>query len=299
MHPYGPPRKFFRPSGSRGGPRLPSPGAAQDFTIDQDTPPSGFHQSQPYRLPPPPVPLGAPRYRFPPGPRPPFNPYPPPHYGYNPRPPRFGPPPGHWGRGGYGHQGGRGGWRGRGRGFRGRGGRYPYPRHGGDGGSSDDIDAYYNRSMFEDPWKDLLPPGEQSEETTAPPTLSDSTTANQDDDDNKKPEIVASTVNVLADTEATGTDSSQNLESANIHTSGGCIGTAENETDAQSQNSKLAGESGSSPGCAQGERQSTVAIGDAEDTSTKAEDRTDHLCVTNTDQESLQIEESTCTAVQD
>ena len=128
--------------------------------------------------------------------------------------------------------------------------------------------------------------------------LSDSTTANQDDDDNKKPEIVASTVNVLADTEATDTDGSQNLESANIHTSGGCIGTAENETDAQSQNSKLAGVSGSSSGCAQEERQSTVAI-DAEDATAKAEDRRDHLCVTNTDQESLQIEESTCTAVQD
>ena len=160
--------------------------------------------------------------------------------------------------------------------------------------------------MFEDPWKDLLPPGEQSEETTAPPMLSDSTTANQDDaatDDNQKPEIVASTVNVLAETGATDTNShseiSQNLESANIHTSGGCIGTAENETDAESQNSKFAGVSGSSPGCAPEERQSTVAIGDAEDTSTKAEDRRDHLCGTNTDQESLQIEESACTAVQD
>ena len=164
--------------------------------------------------------------------------------------------------------------------------------------------------MFEDPWKDLLPPGEQSEETIAPSTLSDITTTNQDDaatDDNQK-QILAHTVNTSAgktDTGATNTDShsevSRSQESANIGTSasGGCVSAAENETDAQSQDSMLAGTSGSSPNRAQEEYQSTVTIDDAENTSSRAEDSGDHLCVTNTDQESLQIEESTCTVVQD
>lgn len=317
MHPYGPPRKFFRPSGSRGGARLPSPGAAQDFTVDQDTPPSGFHQSRPYRLPPPHAgPLGgAPRYRFPPGPRPPFNPYPPAHYGYQHPwpPPGFGgpaPPPGRWGRGGYGHRGGRGsGWRGRGRGFRGRGGRYPYSKHGGDG-SSDDIDAYYNKSMFEDPWKDFLPQGEQNEESAAaPPASSDSTTANQDGaatDDKHEQEMAPSTV---IDTSAGKTDTgsrSENappsMESCQSISSGGCIDT-ENEADMKSQDSMLAGPgiqiNNPSPSCVE-DCQSTAAMGNAGDTGNCTKDVGDHLeCVTNTDQESLQIEASTCTKVQD
>jgi hypothetical protein len=170
--------------------------------------------------------------------------------------------------------------------------------------------------MFEDPWKDLLPSGQQNEEAAAaPPTLSDSSTTNQDDaatDMNQKPDMVTSTVDNSAgktDTEATNTgdhsEISPNVESCvsadGIGTSGGCIGTTGNETDAQPQNSVLVGTSASSTDCVREDCQSTAAMGDAGDTSNKAtsEGSGDHRCVTSTDQESLQIKESTCTEVQD
>ena len=174
MHPSGPPRKFFK---SNSGPRNNPPGSGfhQDFTVDYDTPPGAFHQShpsgQPY-LPPPPV--DGPPHVFthgPPNVRPQFNPYPPPHYGPYPRPPRHYYPPQQWGQG-YGYQR-RGGWRGRGRGRHssgGRGGRYPqskWKNEGGDNQSSSNVDAYYSTTMFEDPWKDLLPKREAGEATTS------------------------------------------------------------------------------------------------------------------------------------
>lgn len=284
MHPHGPPRKFFRPSGSRGGARIPNPGGTQDFTVDQDTPPGGFHQSQPYRLPPPPV--GAPRYGFPPGPWPPFNPYPPPRYGYHPRPPGFGAPPRHWGRGGYGYQGRGGGWRGRGRGrgYRGRGGRYPYSKHGGDSGASDDIDAYYSKSMFEDPWKDLLPQeGEQSQEAPVPTSISlNSTTSNQDSTSQGE-EMAALTVDTTSGTIDIDkhSDSSCNIM---IENSSGVdidsIGTG-NEAGAPSDDSMLAQTNDLPTNCIEDDcADTTVGSGD-------------HLCVASTDQESSQIKEST------
>ena len=307
MHPYGPPRKFFRTSGSRGGARIPNPGGAQDFTVDQDTPPGGFHQSQPYRLPPPPV-EGAPRYGFPPGPWPPFNPYPPPHYGYHPRPPGFGAPPRHWGHGGYSHQGRGGGWRGRGRGYRGRGGRYPYSKHGSDGGSSDDIDAYYSKSMFEDPWKDLLPQeGEQSQEEATPTSLNN-TMPNQDGattNNSQEQEMVASTV----DTSAVKTDTdnhseiSHNVESSSsvdIDTSNGCMGTG-SETGALSHaHDVLAARTDGSSNCVQEDCHSTAVVDNGGGMgSSKTVESGDHMCAASTDQEPSQIEGSTYTEVQD
>ena len=185
MHPNGPPRKFFRP---QEGSRFPNPGTQQDFTVDSDTPPGAFHQpppsSQSY-IPPHRRALieGSPRGfpRGPPGMRPHFNPYPPAHYGHYPRPPQFGyPPPQQWGRGCYR---GQGGWKGRGRGrygggggFRGRGGRYSGSRQRderGSGQGGEGVDAYYSSSMFEDPWKDLLPVSDQSETITTPTSLDD------------------------------------------------------------------------------------------------------------------------------
>ncbi len=150
--------------------------------------------------------------------------------------------------------------------------------------------------MFEDPWKDLLPSGQQNEEAAAPPTLSDSTTTNQGDDAtemNRKPDMVTSTVDISiekTDTEATNTDDhseiSPNVEScisADIGTSGGCTGTAGNETDAQSQNSVLGGTSASSTDCVHEDCQSTAAMGDTGDTSNKAtaEESGDHAPLCN------------------
>lgn len=174
MHRSGPPRKLFR---SGGGPRFPHPNAQWDFTVDCDTPPGGFHQSlnsgQPY-LPPPPVegPPGAFVHGHP-GIRPQFNPYPPPHYQHYSRPPGFINAPQHWGQG-HSYQAGRGGWRGRGRGrynsggFRGRGNRQSQSKWRNEDRNvqpASGVDAYYSRTMFEDPWQDLLPDREQSEAT--------------------------------------------------------------------------------------------------------------------------------------
>ena len=175
MHPSGPPRKFFRPSWSGSGPRLPSRGTQQDFTVDCDTPPGAFHQSSqsPY-YPPPPMEGVPPRFAHgPPGGHPMFSSYPPPHY---PMPPWYGYSPQPWGHG-YGQQRwngrrgrGRGGYGG-GRGFRGRGGRYPQSKWRNEGASADNIDAYYSKTMFDDPWKDLLPQGDQNEGTATPASI--------------------------------------------------------------------------------------------------------------------------------
>ena len=103
-----------------------------------------------------------------------FIPYPPPYYGHYPRPPGFGYSPQPRGRG-YGNQGWDG-WRGRGRGryggggYRARGGRYSQSKWQNEGASSNDIDAYYSKTMFEDPWKELLPESPQSESGAAPST---------------------------------------------------------------------------------------------------------------------------------
>ena len=172
---------------------------------------------------------------------------------------------------------------------------------------SDDIDAYYSRSMFEDPWKDLLPQGEQTEEAAAPPTVSDNTTTTQDGaatDNNHEQEMAASTVDASAgktDTDNRSEISPPSMEScpsADISTNGGCVGTG-NEAGVQSQDSVLAGVNDSTPRCIQEGCHSTVVMDNADDTSNKAEDSGDHLCVTNTNQESLQIEESTSTEIQD
>ena len=174
MHRSGPPRKVFR---GNNGPRSSTAGSRQDFTVDYDTPPGAFHQShpsgQPY-LPPPPV--DGPPHVFTHVP-PQFYPYPPPHYGPYPRPPRHYPPQ-QWGQG-YGYQW-RGGWRGRGRGRHssgGRGGRYPRSKwrtEGTDTQSSISVDAYYSQTMFEDPWKDLVPKiHEEPGEATTTPILVD------------------------------------------------------------------------------------------------------------------------------
>ena len=157
--------------------------------------------------------------------------------------------------------------------------------------------------MFEDPWKDLLPQGEQNEEAAvaAPSTLSDGTTTTQDDAANREQEMAASTIDASAgkiDSDSHSEISPPVMESclsADIGTSGGCIGTG-NETGAQSEDSMLAGVNESSSSCVQEDCHST---GNADNTSNKAEDSGDHPCVTNTDQESLQIEESTSTEVQD
>lgn len=187
MHPSGPPRKFFRPSWSGSGPRLPNHGPQQDFTVDCDTPPGAFHQSSqsPY-YPPPPMGGVPPRFGYgPPGGRPMFNPYPPPHYGHYPMPPWYGYSPRPWGHQRWdGHRGrGRGGYRGGG--FRGRGGRYPQSKWRNEGASSDNINAYYNKTMFDDPWKDLLPQRDQNEAVATPASIdgtqeSDCATSNTD-----------------------------------------------------------------------------------------------------------------------
>lgn len=191
MHPSGPPRKFFRPSWSGSGPRLPSRGPQQDFTVDCDTPPGAFHQSSPSPYyPPPPMEGVPPRFGHgPPGGHPMFSPYPPPHYRDYPMPPWYGYSPQQWGQG-YGRQR----WdvhRGRGRGgygggrFRGRGGRYPQSKWRNEGASSDNIDVYYSKTMFDDPWKDLLPQRDQNEAIATPASIdstleSDCATSNTD-----------------------------------------------------------------------------------------------------------------------
>ena len=168
MYHGGPPRKVFKPSGSR-EPRLSNPGSQQEFTAAHDVASGAFHQSSPgqaYLPPPPPLDGSHNAAGFPhPGARPivhfgPRIPPPVPH-GWHPVPPMYAafPQQRGQGRGYYGHKG-RGWGRGGGGGPRGRGGRYYQPKRGRESNnpqSSSNIDSYYSMTMFEDPWKDLLP----------------------------------------------------------------------------------------------------------------------------------------------
>ena len=159
--------------------------------------------------------------------------------------------------------------------------------------------------MFEDPWKDLLPEGEQNEEAAAPTTL----LANQEGDatsNDREQEVAASSVDASAgktDTEAAGMDGqSENslpstescVSSANVGTSGGCTGTG-NETGAHVQSQDNGpGMSDSSPSYVEEDSHGAAVMSNAEDTSDKAEDSERPPASS-----SSQIKDSTSTKVQD
>ena len=193
MNSGGPPRKVFRPSGSE-GPRPSYPGSQPTFTADH----GAFRQPSPGQVYLPPPPMEGPHYTSSHGHsgargvHPSFRPYIPPQYARYPVPPMCGAFPQRWHQG-HGYRGHRGRGRGWGRyggsGPRGRGGRYPQTKQRDESGNVQlpgNIDAYYSMTMFEDPWKDLLPredPTSMAPATTAPDaTDSAQQGANTDDD---------------------------------------------------------------------------------------------------------------------